>query len=178
MLLLDLCSGAGGVTNVFKRKGWEVISVDYNPDFHPDIVADIINWQYDGDRPDLIWGSPECTQFSKESMPMSWACNRIKPPAIDLRLALNVYRTIREQQPRFWVIENVRGARGYFDLIFGKMRKRVGPQYLWEEFPIFDTKHVYGKERLGPCPDRAAIRSLIPEGITMALEQSIRWELI
>ena len=178
LLLLDLCSGKKGVSSIFKKRGWDVISVDINPDFEPDIVADIINWQYDGKTPDLIWGSPDCTQFCKASLPMSWASNRKNPPNIDMRLLLNVYRIIREQNPRYWVIENVQGARGYFNLVLGHWRSKVGSRYLWGEFPLFDTRdNAFGKWKLPPSEDRPAIRSLIPPGITLALENAIRCEM-
>jgi len=54
----------------------------------------------------------------------------------------------------------------------------VGSRYLWGEFPIFDTPKVYGKWRLPPSEDRAAKRSEIPKGISLALCMAIEQELL
>jgi hypothetical protein len=86
---------------------------------------------------------------------------------------LEAKRIIEEAKPRYWVIENVRGARPFFEPWLGKPRKIVGSRYLWGDFPIFDTPKVYGKSRLPPSEDRAAKRSEIPKGISLALALAI-----
>jgi hypothetical protein len=170
MLVLDLCSGLGGFHQVFEESGARVISVDINPHYNPSIVADVINWQYEGnDRVDLILASPDCTQFCKDSLPASWPCNRLNPPDIDMRLAMNIKRIIKEVNPRYWIVENVRGAKGYFSLLFGEVRKISGSRYFWGDFPIFDCAPGYGKWKLSPSDDRSAIRSKIPYQVSKAL---------
>lgn len=76
MLMLDLCCGLGGASKAMKERGWDVITVDIDPEFNPTIVADLRTFHYSGPRPDLVWASPPCTEFSKYSMPESWACNQ------------------------------------------------------------------------------------------------------
>ena len=177
MLMLDLFSGLGGASYAMKERGWEVITVELNPDFKPDICTDITGWSWSGPRPDLVWASPPCTEFSKASLPKSWACNRT-PPCPDVGLMLQAKRIIEECNPRYWVIENVRGAKPFFGPWLGKPRKEVGSRILWGEFPIFDTPKVYGKWRLAPAKDRAARRSKIPPGISWALCLAIEQEVI
>lgn len=71
MRLLELFSGTGSVGEVFRERGWEVVSVDIcpAPGAHCDIVADILTLdpreigQAHG-RFDCIWASPPCTQYS------------------------------------------------------------------------------------------------------------------
>jgi len=176
MKLLDLCSGKEGVSKEFRKAGWECITVDLNPKFNPDIIADINNLHLESPRDyDLIWASPVCTEYSKAGMPISWKCNNGVRTLPDMRLFLNCYRIIRYLEPKWWVIENVLGAKPYFELVLGKYKKRVGSRYLWGEFPIFDTSPKYGKWRLSPTPDRAEIRSEIPSGLSKALCMGCEW---
>ena len=170
MKLLDLCSGREGISKIFRDNRWNTTTVDINSKFNPDIIADINNLHLEspGDY-DLIWASPDCREYSKAGMPVSWACNGGKRILPDMRLFLNCYRIIRYLKPRWWVIENVLGARGYFELVVGKYAKHVGSRYLWGEFPIFDTSHKYGKWRLPPTPGRAEVRAEIPAGLAKAL---------
>ena len=44
--MLDLFSGTGSVGDVFKSEGFVVTSVDIDPKMSPDIVLDILSWDY------------------------------------------------------------------------------------------------------------------------------------
>ena len=67
MRLLELFSGTGSVGEVFRERGWEVVSLDR--DLPADIRCDIMDWDYRGAYPpgffDFIWASPPCTEYSK-----------------------------------------------------------------------------------------------------------------
>lgn len=169
MLMLDLFSGLGGASKAMKERGWEVITVDNNPKFNPDICIDIREYHYSGPTPDLIWASPPCTEYSKMSLPKSWACNGGTHKEPDHSLALATLRIITEVRPKWWIVENVRGAIPYFSTIFGPVQKRCGSRILWGKFPICDPAPGYGKWRLPPSPDREALRSIIPEQISRAV---------
>ena len=83
MRLLELFSGTGSVGEVFRERGWEVVSLDRDlpanagPARTPDgryanighIRCDIMDWDYRGAYPtghfDFIWASPPCTEYSK-----------------------------------------------------------------------------------------------------------------
>jgi hypothetical protein len=171
MLMLDLFSGKGGASQAMIERGWQVITIDNNPDFSPTICCDITTYHPPGfliGDVDLVWASPPCTEFSKDSLPKSWACNR-EPAKPDITLMLAAKRIIDEVKPKWWVIENVRGAVKYFEPVLGPVKKRNGSRYLWGEFPIFDCDPGYGKWRLPPSRDRAAIRSMIPKQVSNAL---------
>lgn len=99
MKLLDLCCGKKGVTKEFEKAGWNCTTVDINPKFNPDIVADINTLHLEGHY-DLIWASPVCTDYSKYDLPASWKCNGGKKELPDMRLFLNCYRIIRYLKPR------------------------------------------------------------------------------
>jgi len=176
MKFLDLCSGREGVSKEFRKAGWDVTTVDINPKFNPDIVADINNLHLESPGEyHFIWASPDCREYSKAGMPVSWACNGGKRTLPDMRLFLNCYRIIRYLKPRWWIIENVVSAEPYFKLVLGNpgqkrsYAKHVGSRYLWGEFPIFDTSPKHGKWRLPPTADRVEIRSEIPAGLAKAL---------
>lgn len=136
MLMLDICSGLGGASQAMKKRGWDVLTLDNDPAFDPDIIADVRTWCYTGARPDLIWCSPPCVEFSRESMP--WSKTGDEP---DMSIVLACHRLIAEIQPRYWVIENVRGAVRWFRPYLGSAHIIIGPFFLWGHFP--DLSHVY-----------------------------------
>jgi len=66
--LLELFSGTGSVGTIFKELGWEVISLDADPDRDATITADIREWDYTvfpENYFDCIWASPVCTHYSR-----------------------------------------------------------------------------------------------------------------
>jgi hypothetical protein len=170
MLMIDVCSGLGGASEAFLKAGWDVIRVDINPDFHPDIVADVLTWRYTGKRPDFVWCSPPCTEFARESMP--W-CAIGKVPDVSLMLACR--EIIRLADPIYWVIENVKGAVPYFSSYLGCPRYVCNPFYLWGWFPdISHVRVVGGKEKVTVgSKNRAAVRAKIPLGLSEGLRVSV-----
>ena len=65
--LLELYSGTGSIGRVFRENGWEVTSVDIDPKFEPTICCNVLDLTPEmiGDPPDVIWGSPPCTMYSR-----------------------------------------------------------------------------------------------------------------
>jgi len=168
--LLDLCCGLKGVSKQFEALGWDCTTVDIEPKFSPDLIVDINDLHLDPPGYfDVIWASPVCTDYTKYSLPKSWVCNGGFHTLPDMRLLLNCYRIIRYLKPRYWIIENVSGSRGFFNLVLGPPRKRVGSRYLWGDFPPFDTSPKYGTWRLPPTESRHELRSEIPAGLSRAL---------
>ena len=166
--MLDLCCGLKGASQAMKASGWSVLTVDINPRFQPDIVADLVTWRYEGSRPDLIWASPPCTDFSRESMP--WCRTGCQP---DMSLVLACKRIIEEARPRYWIVENVRGAIRYFAPALGRPRASFGPFFLWGVFP-FSGSHAlqYRKKESYSSSEREA-RAKVPEQISHAVMTSI-----
>jgi len=67
MKVLELFCGTKSVGKVCKKKGWEVISVDIDKEFDPDICCDIKDFNYKKYAIgyfDIIWCSPPCQYFS------------------------------------------------------------------------------------------------------------------
>jgi site-specific DNA-cytosine methylase len=167
MLMLDLCSGLGGASAAMVARGWKVITVDNNPVFNPSVIVDIRIWQYSGPRPDLIWCSPPCNEFSRSFLP--WIKDKGQP---DLSIVLACKLIIELASPRFWIIENVKGAMSWFDPVLGYPAYVCNPFYLWDRFPdISYLKLKSNKEKLSS--DRAALRAKIPFKLSYALAYHI-----
>ena len=66
MRLLELFSGTGSVGMSWREAGHEVISVDIDGRYNPEIVGDIMQWSYcKSPTPDVIWASVPCEQYSR-----------------------------------------------------------------------------------------------------------------
>ena len=168
LLMLDLCSGLGGASAAMSNRGWSVIRVDIDPCFAPDVVANVREWSYEGSPPDLIWASPPCTEFSRESMP--W-CRTGKTP--DMSIVLACKRIIQECNPRFWIIENVRGAIRWFQPHFGEPAARYGPFYLWGHFPPLGDFCLDYRRKESYNSKQQAERAFIPYQLSFAVAQAV-----
>ena len=172
MNVLDLFSGLGGWSKAFQDRGHTVVTVDNEKKFNPVICKDIIKLEkkdFNGYDFDIILASPPCTEFSKSTMPKSWTSVKKYGCNPNLLLLAKTVLLIQELNPKWWVIENVRGAVPYFDLLIGKPIKKVGSRYLWGNFPVIDVLPTHGKWKLPPSENRAALRSLIPYNLSLAI---------
>ena len=70
MKLLELFKGTGSVSKVAIKYGFDIVSLDFEKKYNPDILTDILNWDYkeyhkqNNYIPDYIWASPPCNSFS------------------------------------------------------------------------------------------------------------------
>jgi hypothetical protein len=171
---LDLCSGSGSVSDVFRLKGFEVYTCD--PHFETDYrmtVQDLVkeNIGYF----DVIWGSPPCDEFALWGMPW-YKEKRVIP---DLTILMACLKIISKIKPKFWIIENVKGAKQFINPILGKPNK-YGSRYLWGNMPMFDCDRskCYGKEKIpGHCKNTKYLRSIIPREITINLAAACKREI-
>lgn len=173
MIVFDFFSGLEGWSKPFKERGHIVVTVDIESKFNPTICANLFSLKAEDFRkygqPDLIVASPPCTEFTKSTLPKTWASVKKYGCNPDTSLLKKVLQLIRELNPRWWVIENVRGAIKYFKPLMGRPVKKIGSRYLWGKFPIFDSKPTFGKWKISPSKCRASLRSLIPKSIALAL---------
>jgi hypothetical protein len=167
-LMLDLFAGTGGASRAFRAAGWEVVTVDNDPQHGTDAVADLTAWSWAGRRPELVWASPPCQEFSRTAMPWTRAKH---PPAPSLALVEAALRIVRECRPRYWVLENVRGAVPYLAPLLGAPRVVAGPFHLWGYFPPFRADVGFFKERLGSrdVVKRAAVPPALSAGLLAAV---------
>ena len=65
--MLDLFSGTGSVANVYRIHGFEVTILDLDPKTQPDILVDILEWDYAGTfQPGYfhtVFAAPQCAEY-------------------------------------------------------------------------------------------------------------------
>jgi hypothetical protein len=118
MRTVELFSGTASFSKVARSCGFATFTVDINPDFTPDLVADVrflkpSDFPY---RPEILWVSPPCQGFSVAAIGKNWATDNIGLPfpksdsaARAVNLVLHTKRIIRELRPLWFFIENPRG---------------------------------------------------------------------
>ena len=128
--MLDLFCGLGGAGAAFRAAGWRVVGVDLDASLSPDVCADLASWLWEGERPDFVWASPPCEDFTRRFLP--WlAPKHPGEPTQALALVGAARRIIRETGARWWCVENVRGAIRWL----GSPDQTAGPFMLWTNLP-------------------------------------------
>ena len=112
----------------------------------------------------LIWASPPCVEYSRLRQTTGHEYNP------DLTLWKAAQRIIAELRPRYHVIENVSGAVR----TWGEPRQRVGPYYLWGDYPLITPPEVPLKNmHEGGGAARAARAATIPPALAERLMHTI-----
>jgi hypothetical protein len=140
MKAVDLFCGRGGWTKGLLAAGFDVVGVDLEP--QPDypaearlLCADICELSGKDFRGvDVVVASPPCQGFSLQNRQV---LEGHRPNAVDFRLVCETLRFIQEAEPRFWAVENVRGAAGHFRALMGDPKLKNGPWFVWGKFPGF-----------------------------------------
>jgi len=124
MKILELFKGTGSIGKIAKKMGWEVMSVDIEDKYEPDILADILEWNYKkffnetGFIPDLVWASPPCNTFSTLAYQYKERDTKTAEPKSDrakigteiLYRTLRIIRYLQKRNPDLvYTIENPRG---------------------------------------------------------------------
>ena len=121
--LLELFKGTGSVGKVAK-KNFNIVSLDLEKTYEPDILADILKWDYKkfykdtGFIPDLIWASPPCNTFSPLAYPLKERNIQTAEPLSDrakigtaiLYQTLKIIRYFKKINPNLiFIVENPHG---------------------------------------------------------------------
>lgn len=196
--MLDLFSGLGGASEAFLQHGWEVKRIENNPELalvpnteimdvqqFEDMMRTILNVGLNPISPTLIWASPPCTDFSNGySSPKSIHIRNKRDGIVDdeynpqeaIELVMCAKRIIDMLQPKYWIIENVRGATRYLNPILGEPKMVIDSIVLWGEFPTWSMEPGYKHKKddaWSTTPLRANIRAKIPYAVSDACRQSI-----
>jgi len=193
MKVLDLCSGLGGFSEAFVVAGHEVLRIENNPLLaevpHTDIidifdVRDLLeeNVADNGDaflrNVDIILFSPPCYEFSL-AFDAPRAIHARESPGIPYEPSMDILECgmeiIELLKPKYWIIENVRGASPYFSQLLGRARQINEAYFFWGNFPSFVPSAFPSKAEKDKRwdPLRANIRGKVPIEISEALLEAI-----
>ena len=104
MRLLNLCSGTCSVSEPFREAGWEIVEVDWDSTHNPTHCVDLMTWHcpYEVGHFDVIWASPDCTQYSRARTRAKTPRNLARADAL-VQCCLDL---IWRLQPKLWFLEN------------------------------------------------------------------------
>lgn len=151
--ILELFAGTKSISKAFWSKGHKTFTVELDPDFRPDLVADIMELD-PSTLPgpfDFIWASPPCTSFTVMQIGRNWEKrgDKLFPKTDGARLGIalleKTLEIIEYWKPPYFIIENPRGAMRKMDQVAPLERhtitycqygeSRMKPTDLWGQFP-------------------------------------------
>lgn len=140
MKVLELFAGTRSISKAFEKRGHETYSVEWNKDFENiTLYEDINNLTTEkiiklcGGKPDIIWASPDCTTYSVCAISKNRIKNKktgnLEPTSEYAKFCDNtnkhVLKLIEELNPKYWYIENPRGALRKMDFMQGLPRYTI-----------------------------------------------------
>jgi len=152
MRTLELFCGTKSFSKVSEKLGNEVVTLDNSVKFNPTILQDILDMPDDYfDYFDIVWASPPCTAFSVAAIGKNWTktSDGMLIPKSDnallgIELLRKTIRIIENIKPKYWFIENPRGAMRKMPEVQGYHRKtvtycqygdtRMKPTDIWTNF--------------------------------------------
>ena len=155
MNILELFCGTKSISKAFQKKGFEITTLDIDPQFDPDICKDILQIQpEDLEGYDIIWASPPCTYFSIANCNVSKHWGSIEShkyfPRSDeaknsIQIIKRTLKIIKDKAPKLWFIENPRGMLRHIRYMIGLPRSTITycqygapymkPTDIWGYFP-------------------------------------------
>jgi len=152
MKILELFAGTRSISKAFEAKGHETFSIEWDKSFENiDIYEDINNINTQDiiklchGVPDVIWASPDCTTYSVAAISKHRRKNELTnslDPVSEYAVFCDntnkhVIQLIKELKPKYYFIENPRGALRKMDFM--------------QQFPRYTVTYCqYGDTRMKP----------------------------
>jgi len=114
MKIVDLCCGLKSWIKPWENKNHEIITLDINPLFKPDICIDVLDY-FPKENFDVVFASPPCTHFS--NIRNIWNNTPIKTTEKQLQNSINIAQKCFNisKKAKYYCIENpALGMRKYF----------------------------------------------------------------
>lgn len=196
-VMIDFFAGLGGASEaMLADPTWLVQRLDNNPLLEqvPNMTIADINtfldelelaieegWEPSHDNIELCWFSIPCDEVSlgfnsarsiadREGDETFW-------PKRTMKLLHVCTRIVEILEPRYWVIENTRGALKFFNPVIGEPRLSLGNKYFfWGNFPSLhmDRDLTFASKVDVPNTEmRANIRAIIPIEISRAFKLAV-----
>lgn len=204
MRTLELFAGTGSFSKVAKRRGHSRFRVELDTDHEAELHADISTLSAADFAPmhfDIIWASPPCQAFSVAAIGKNWEKRggflfpKHERAVAAIELVRHTLQLIHALEPRFWVIENPRGALRKMDIVSPFFRstvtycqygdERMKPTDLWSNVPLIlkqpcksgDPCHTpaprgsrTGTQGIVGARDRSVVPPALIEDILLQLE--------
>ena len=182
-VMLDLFSGLGGASEAFAQAGWTVIRIENNPELQYVPFTqnwDVLKWESWADalpKVDLVWASPPCREFSNAYAapgPSAQRANLEFEP--DMRLVQASMEIIEYLAPKYWVVENVIGAKKWFEFRQPTSFQQIGSFCLWKSPSVphitipYEFSHTKAEQDTWSTdPLRANKKAMIPFEVSFGL---------
>ncbi len=130
MQTIELFCGTKSFSNVAKDHGHATFTLDIEPSFSPDLLADIrkVRASFLPQRPVILWASPPCQAFSVAALRHNWNPDRTPkhPRVIEAqKVVKKTLALIRAVNPDWWFVENPRGMLRHMPFMRGYRRETV-----------------------------------------------------
>ena len=128
-VFLELFAGQGKMSQSFKAKGWDVVTVDNDPQHNPDFCMDVLDitpeWIAEI-NPTMIWAGIDCSCFTVMTISRYWTEDKQpKNENWGMPLLLHTMYLIRESGVKWWCIENPRAMMRTIPIMKRQERRTV-----------------------------------------------------